>query len=104
MWVASACFRSAVAFDRAAEALVGPGATRRTVMLSGCSSAAWAAERSTPVSARSVTSAQPFGARNEKPWAVNAGPLAGLTPGSDEGEVVAGVPPSAAGSVAVLSA
>src|SRR5689334_10837093 len=103
MPVAPAAFSRAVAFARAALALFGPGETRRTVMASGCSSAAWAAERSTPVAAWSVTSAQPCGAWNEKPWAVSSGPAAGFTLGSADGLAELVEPGSlAAGSFAVV--
>src|SRR4051794_31793074 len=104
MPVAPACFSRAVALARAALALCGPGETRRTVIASGCSSAAWAAERRTPVAARSVTSAQPCGAWNEKPWALSWGPAAGFTLGTAVGLGELVEPGSlAAGSFAVVA-
>src|SRR4051794_32692115 len=70
-------------------------------MTRGCSSVGCAADSSTPVSARSVTFAQPLGAWNEKPWALSIGPEAGFTAG-ELGELVGEVASVAPGSATVL--
>src|SRR3954451_18116945 len=106
MFVAPAVFSRAVARARPPASVAAPGDTRRTLIISGCSSVRCAADSSTPVYARSVTSAQPWGAWNEKPGALSIGPPAGFA-GSVDGEVgeTVGVAASlAAGSAAALLA